>query len=104
MILHSIMNISCKFLLNNLFNRFHATRNVSNSAFAKVFQNGHLHTNRKNCPLKSFAIYGTSMTLLSGGTDALVFLCTVPLYSELERLWSSRALQSRNEKNDLTTP
>ena len=44
-----------------------------------------------------------SMTLLFGGTDVLVCLYTVPLYSELERPWSPRAPQFKNEKNDLTT-
>ena len=43
------------------------------------------------------------MMLLSGGTDVLVCLYTVPLYSELERPWSPRAPQFKNEKNDLTT-
>ena len=91
-----------KFLLNKLFNRFHATWVIVQPW--KLCRMVICIPTAKNFPLESFAIYGTSMTLLFGGTDALLCLYTVPLFSELERLWSSRASQFRNEKNDLTTP
>ena len=49
-ILHSIANISSKFLLNWLFYRFHARQDDSALDRASFPVNGHLHTNRKSFP------------------------------------------------------